>query len=329
MVATPAPAPILEVDKLKKYFQQGSGLFGSGGKWLKAVDGVTFSIPKGATLGLVGESGCGKTTVGRTLIGLYRPTAGKVVYKGIDLARATGAQSLKNRRQMQMIFQDPYASLNPRMTVGDIIGEPVDIHRPDMPKKQRAERINDLLNMVGLNPEHANRYPHEFSGGQRQRIGIARALAVEPELIVCDEPVSAVDVSIQAQIINMLEKLQEELNLTYLVIAHDLSMVKHISDRVAVMYLGKIVELVESEELYHNPLHPYTQALLSAVPIADPEVERRRKRILIEGDLPSPVNPPPGCYFHTRCNRVLPVCREREPEMRELGREHFVACHNI
>lgn len=328
MTAAADKTPILQVDELRKYFPHESGLFGRGAKWLKAVDGVSFSINPGETLGLVGESGCGKTTVGRTIIGLYEPTAGSVTYKGVDQAKASGALRLKNRRQMQMIFQDPYASLNPRMTVGDIVGEPISIHQPDLPKKQRAERINELINMVGLNPEHTNRYPHEFSGGQRQRIGIARALAVEPELIVCDEPVSAVDVSIQAQIINMLEELQEELNLSYLIIAHDLSMVKHISDRVAVMYLGKIVELVESEELYKNPLHPYTQALLSAVPIADPYVERQRKRILLTGDLPSPVNPPNGCYFHTRCNKITSICREEEPLMRELGEGHFVACHN-
>ena len=329
MIAEVEQTPILQVENLKKHFHQPGGILGRSGKWLKAVDGVTFSIAAGETLGLVGESGCGKTTVGRTIVGLYKPTAGSVTYKEVDLAKASEAQRQKNRRQMQMIFQDPYASLNPRMTVGDIVGEPITIHQPQMPKKQRTERIVELINMVGLNPEHANRYPHEFSGGQRQRIGIARALAVEPELIVCDEPVSAVDVSIQAQIINMLEELQETLNLTYLIIAHDLSMVKHISDQVAVMYLGKIVELVESEELYNNPLHPYTQALLSAVPIADPHVERQRQRILLEGDLPSPVNPPSGCYFHTRCNRVTQICREEEPLMRELGKNHFVACHNV
>ncbi|HHX87349.1 MAG TPA: ATP-binding cassette domain-containing protein, partial [Firmicutes bacterium] len=234
----------------------------------------------------------------------------------------------KNRRQMQMIFQDPYASLNPRMTVADIIGEPIIIHQSGITKKERMERINELLNMVGLNPEHANRYPHEFSGGQRQRIGIARAIAVEPDFIVCDEPVSAVDVSIRAQLINMLEQLQDELGLTYLMIAHDLSMIRHVSDRVAVMYLGKIVELTASEQLYDQPLHPYTIALLSAVPIADPEVERKRQRIILEGDVPSPVNPPAGCCFHTRCNRVLPVCKESLPELVNIGQEHWVACHN-
>jgi len=333
-------APILQVNNLKKYFSHKGGIFGTameeketpakaGKGVVKAVDGVSFSIAPGKTLGLVGESGCGKTTVGRTVIGLYSPTTGSVIYKGVDLAKARGELRARNRRQMQMVFQDPYASLNPRMTVGDIVGEPIDIHRLASNKKERLEKIQELLKMVGLNPEHINRYPHEFSGGQRQRIGIARALAVEPDLIVCDEPVSAVDVSIQAQIVNMLERLQDELGLTYMIIAHDLSMIKYISDHVAVMYLGKIVELVTSENLYANPLHPYTKALLSAVPIADPVVERRRRRILLEGDVPSPMNPPPGCRFHPRCNRVLPVCREEEPPMTSLGQGQWVACHNL
>ena len=350
--------PILEVKNLKKYFgQRGSTgktkhpqdetpdmasgdkpkilpekqkrLFGAGGGVVKAVDGVSFTIKTGETFGLVGESGCGKTTIGRTLVGLYKPTEGSVIYKGVDLSKATGALRIRNRRQMQMIFQDPYASLNPRMTVGDIVGEPVDIHGLASNKNERQERIQQILDLVGLNPEHINRYPHEFSGGQRQRIGIARALAVEPELIVCDEPVSAVDVSIQAQIINMLERLQNELNLTYMIIAHDLSMIKYVSDRVAVMYLGKIVELVYSENLYANPQHPYTRALLSAVPIADPEVERKRQRIILEGDVPSPINPPSGCYFHTRCSRALPICREIEPEKTDLGDGQWVTCHNL
>ncbi len=343
--------PLLEVVDLKKYFSQKGGMAAmgenlsavaagadetagenrarSGRGIIKAVDGVSFTIDAGKTLGLVGESGCGKTTVGRTVIGLYRPTAGSVIYKRTDLTKATGELRLRNRRQMQMVFQDPYASLNPRMTVGDIVGEPIDIHGLAANKKERMEKIRYLLNLVGLNPEHINRYPHEFSGGQRQRIGIARALAVEPDLIVCDEPVSAVDVSIQAQIVNMLERLQNELGLTYLIISHDLSMIKYISDYVAVMYLGKIVELVTSENLYENPLHPYTKALLSAVPIADPEVERSRKRILLEGDVPSPIAPPPGCRFHTRCDRVLPVCREEEPPVTDLGQGQWVACHNL
>lgn len=318
--------PILEIQNLKKYFLQKRSLFGSA--VLKAVDDVSFSIQAGETLGLVGESGCGKTTVGRTIIGLYQPTAGKVYFKGIDLLTANKTEHAEHRRLMQIIFQDPYASLNPRMTVGDIVGEPLDIHRLVSNDKQRLERIYELLNMVGLNPEHANRYPHEFSGGQRQRIGIARAIAVEPDFIVCDEPVSAVDVSIRAQLINMLEQLQNELGLTYLMIAHDLSMIRYVSDRVAVMYLGKIVELTTSEQLYDRPLHPYTIALLSAVPIADPEVERKRQRIILKGDVPSPVNPPAGCCFHTRCNRVLPVCKEVSPELINIGQEHWVACHN-
>ncbi|HED23963.1 MAG TPA: dipeptide ABC transporter ATP-binding protein [Firmicutes bacterium] len=318
---------IIEAQDLKKYFTKSTGL-AARSLTVKAVDGVSFDIKPGETLGLVGESGCGKTTVGRTLIGLYRPTAGKVLYKGENLYRRDGTLPDKYRRQMQMIFQDPYSSLNPRMTVGDIVGEPIDIHRLAGSKKERQEKVQELLELVGLSAEHMNRYPHEFSGGQRQRVGIARSLAVEPELIVCDEPISAVDVSIQAQIINMLEKLQAELGLSYMIIAHDLSMIKYISDRVAVMYLGKIVELVTSENLYANPQHPYTRALLSAVPIADPEVERRRKRIILEGDVPSPVNPPSGCYFHTRCNRALPICSEIEPEKTDLGDGQWVACHN-
>ena len=322
-----AAKPILEVRGLKKHFPIGGGLFSKPQKLL-AVDGVSFTIQAGETLGLVGESGCGKTTVGRTIVGLYRPTGGQVMFEEADIFTATKLQT-SNRRQMQMIFQDPYASLNPRMTVGDIVGEPLDIHKLVQGKNQRQQRIEYLLDLVGLNREHINRFPHEFSGGQRQRIGIARALAVEPKFIVCDEPISAVDVSIQAQIVNKLEQLQEELDLTFLFIAHDLSMVKYISDRVAVMYLGKIVELNKSSNLYAHPLHPYTKALLSAVPIADPPLERKRQRIILEGDVPSPISPPSGCGFHTRCNRAIPVCREVTPQMQDLGQGHFVACHNF
>lgn len=319
--------PIIEVTNLKKYFPLGGGFF-SKAEMVRAVDDISFTMDPGRTLGLVGESGCGKTTVGRTVIGLYKPTAGKILFEGADVSTAGKAEKASSRRQMQMIFQDPYASLNPRMTVGDIVGEPLDIHHLAKGKKERRERIQYLLDLVGLNPDHVNRYPHEFSGGQRQRVGIARALAVEPKFIVCDEPISAVDVSIQAQIVNTLEQLQDELHLTFLFIAHDLSMVKYISHRVAVMYLGKIVEINLSSELYAHPVHPYTKALLSAVPIADPTLERKRKRILLEGDVPSPINPPPGCCFHTRCTRAIDVCKEVIPEMQDLGKGHLVACHN-
>jgi oligopeptide transport system ATP-binding protein len=319
--------PILAVSNLRKYFSVGKRIF-SQPKLVRAVDGVDFTMHTGETLGLVGESGCGKTTVGRTIIGLYQPTTGKVLFENSSVYTATDRDRNYHRRQMQMIFQDPYASLNPRMTVGDIVGEPLDIHKLTAGKKERQDRVQYLLEQVGLNPEHVNRYPHEFSGGQRQRVGIARALAVEPKFIVCDEPISAVDVSIQAQIVNKLEQLQEELNLTFLFIAHDLSMVKYISDRVAVMYLGKIVELNKSTELYAHPVHPYTKALLSAVPIADPPLERKRQRIILEGDVPSPINPPSGCCFHTRCYRALPICREEIPAMQDLGGGHLVACHN-
>ncbi|BCS80688.1 ABC transporter ATP-binding protein [Anaerocellum diazotrophicum] len=312
---------LIEVKNLKKYFPVKMGLGKKG--YIKAVDDVSFFIKKGETLGLVGESGCGKSTTGRTIIRLYEPTSGQIIFKGEDI---TKKDMLPYRKSMQMIFQDPYASLNPRMTVGDIIGEPLEIH--NIAKgNEKKERVQELLRLVGLNSEHANRYPHEFSGGQRQRIGIARALAVEPEFIICDEPISALDVSIQAQIVNMLEDLQQQLGLTYLFIAHDLSMVKHISSRVGVMYLGKLVELAESNELYSNPLHPYTQALLSAIPIPDPKISKERTRIILEGDVPSPLNPPTGCRFRTRCRYAFDRCKEEEPVLKDVGCGHYVACH--
>jgi oligopeptide transport system ATP-binding protein len=292
---------------------------------IKAVDGLNFDIIRGETLGLVGESGCGKSTTGRAILQLYRPTAGEVRFEGENLTEVKGERLRRMRRRMQMIFQDPYASLNPRMTVGDIIGEPLTVHNIAR-GKERRERVQELLKVVGLNPYFVNRYPHEFSGGQRQRIGVARALAVQPEFIVCDEPISALDVSIQAQIINLLEDLQGEFDLTYLFIAHDLSVVRHISDRIAVMYLGKIVELTDRKQLYDNPLHPYTQALLSAVPIPDPVVEEKRRRIILEGDVPSPASPPVGCNFNTRCPVAMDVCYEKEPEFVDVGGGHWVAC---
>ncbi|HEY63173.1 MAG TPA: dipeptide ABC transporter ATP-binding protein [Caldilineae bacterium] len=317
---------LLRVEGLKMHFPitQGIILQRQVGT-IKAVDGIDFYIRRGETLGLVGESGCGKSTTGRAILQLYRPTAGHVYFEGQDLTQMKGEQLRQQRRKMQMIFQDPYASLNPRMTVGNIIGEPLEVHNIARGKEKR-DRVMELLQVVGLNPYFINRYPHEFSGGQRQRIGIARALAVNPDFIVCDEPISALDVSIQAQIINLLEELQEKFGLTYLFIAHDLSVVRHISNRVAVMYLGKIVEMTDRDTLYENPLHPYTQALLSAVPIPDPEIEAKRQRIILEGDVPSPANPPKGCNFCTRCPRVMDICKEEEPPFKDLGNEHYVAC---
>lgn len=295
-----------------------------------AVDNVSFFIRKGETLGIVGESGCGKTTLGRTILRLHEPTSGKIIYDGeaiFDSEKNIRPEMYKLRRKMQIIFQDPSASLDPRMTVQEIVGEALDIH--GLYKKNRQERINELLRTVGLNEEHSNRYPHEFSGGQQQRIGIARALAVEPEFIVCDEPISALDVSIQAQIVNMLEDMQKEMGLTYLFIAHDLSVVKHISDRIGVMYLGKMVELVDAERLYENPLHPYTQSLLTAIPVPDPKLTRSLKRIKLEGEVPSAINPPKGCRFHERCPYATEICKKEEPEFREVEEGHYVSCHNL
>lgn len=319
---------LVRVENLKKYFPIRRGVFQRHVGDIKAVDGISFFVRRGETLGLVGESGCGKSTTGRTILQLYRPTEGHVYFEGQDLTKMKGEQLRRMRRKMQMIFQDPYASLNPRMTIGSIIGEPLEVH--NIAKgKERRERVQELLRLVGLNPYFINRYPHEFSGGQRQRIGVARALALNPSFIVCDEPVSSVDVSIQAQIVNLLEDLQAQFGMAYLFIAHDLSMVRHISNRVAVMYLGKIVELTGRDELYSNPLHPYTQALLSAVPIPDPVVEERRRRIILEGDVPSPANPPEGCNFNTRCPVVMNICKEEEPEFKEVSSEHWVACHQV
>ncbi|MBQ2825499.1 MAG: dipeptide ABC transporter ATP-binding protein [Clostridia bacterium] len=316
---------LLEVKDLKQHFNIPNGLFGS--KKLKAVDGVSFAIKKGETLGLVGESGCGKTTVGRSILHLYQPTSGEVVYDGKVIKTKKDVNEM--RKKVQMVFQDPYSSLDPRMTVADIIGEPLDIHHLCKTKAEREARIQELLKIVGLNPEHGTRYAHEFSGGQRQRIGIARALAVNPDCIICDEPVSALDVSIQAQIINMFEELQETLGLTYLFIAHDLLVVKHISDRIAVMYLGHIVEMGPANEIYNHPTHPYSISLLSAVPIPDPDYAKNHKRIVLEGDVPSPLNMPSGCPFRTRCPRATAKCAEETPQLREIAPEHFVACFNL
>ena len=314
---------ILDVQNLKKYFPVRSGFKNL---TLKAVDGVSFSIGKGETLGLVGESGCGKTTVGRTLLHLYKPTGGKVIFEGEEV---TEKNINEMRKKMQMVFQDPYSSLNPRMTVEDIIGEPLDVHHLYTNKSERREKVLSLMELVGLNSEHATRYAHEFSGGQRQRIGIARALAVKPDFIVCDEPVSALDVSIQAQIINMFEELQEKLGLSYLFIAHDLLVVQHISKRIAVMYLGKLVEIADADELCNHPIHPYSISLLSAVPIPDPKIERNRKRIVLEGDVPSPLAMPEGCPFRTRCKYATEKCSKEMPQLTDRGNGHFAACHNV
>ncbi|MCR8641935.1 ATP-binding cassette domain-containing protein [Paenibacillus sp. N1-5-1-14] len=311
---------ILEIKDMKKHFNLG------GGQVLKAVDNFSIDIYRGETFGLVGESGCGKSTTGRTIIRLYEPTSGQVIFNGEDVSKLQGKKLKEFNRKMQMVFQDPYASLNPRMTVGNIIAEGIDIHGL-CKGEERKKRVNDLLKAVGLNEEHASRFPHEFSGGQRQRIGIARALAIEPEFIIADEPISALDVSVQAQVVNLFKKLQKERGLTYLFIAHDLAMVKHISDRIGVMYLGNLVEVTTAEELYANPLHPYTKSLLSAIPIPDPEVERTRERIILEGDVPSPLDPPSGCPFRTRCPNVMPECALSMPPMKEAAPGHFVSCH--
>jgi oligopeptide transport system ATP-binding protein len=317
---------LIEVKNLKKYFPAGGGLFGAGGETVKAVDDVSFSIRRGETFGLVGESGCGKSTTGRCILRLIEPTAGEVNFEGQDLL-ALDARSLRQlRREMQIIFQDPYASLNPRMQVGEIIAEPLVIHRAGT-GNERKRRTGELLELVGLKPEHAARYPHEFSGGQRQRIGIARALALNPKFIVCDEPVSALDVSVQAQVVNLLQDLQEQLSLTYLFISHGLSVVEHISTRVGIMYLGKLVEVAPSEAIFRNPLHPYTRALLSAIPIPDPDA--RRERLPLKGEIPTAIEPPSGCRFRTRCPLAESQCAEVEPQLVEVEKDHFVACHLV
>lgn len=312
---------ILEVNNLKKHFHLGKNQI------LKAVNDVTFHVNKGETFGLVGESGCGKSTIGRTIIGLYNKTDGDVIFNGQNVHELNEGDMFHFRKKMQMIFQDPYASLNPRSTVREVISEPMEVHKLYNSKKEQTERVYELLEEVGLNRNHANRYPHEFSGGQRQRIGIARALALNPEFIIADEPISALDVSVQAQVVNLLKQLQEEKGLTFLFIAHDLSMVKQISDRIGVMYLGNMVELTESEYLYENPLHPYTQALLSAIPIPDPDIEESRERIILQGELPSPINPPSGCVFRTRCPFAMEICAQEKPAWQEVENNHFVACH--
>ena len=320
-----AAQPIVEVRNLKEYFNINMGMFRT--KPLKAVDNVSFAIQPGETLGLVGESGCGKTTVGRTILHLYKPTGGEVLYKGRKIQTKADLQAFRNKASM--VFQDPYSSLNPRMTVADIIGEPLDVHKLYSSRQERQERILELMGYVGLNSEHAARYAHEFSGGQRQRIGIARALAVNPDFIVCDEPVSALDVSIQAQVINMFAELQEKFGLTYLFIAHDLLVVRHISDRIAVMYLGKMVELANANEIYDHPLHPYSKSLLSAVPVPDPKIARANQRIVLSGDIPSPLNAPSGCPFRTRCPYACGKCAESMPDFQEVSAGHFVACHRV
>ena len=323
---------LLEVEHLQKHFPIKGGGFGKNKKVVQALDDLTFGIKRGETLGMVGESGCGKTTAGRTILRLHEPTDGKIIYDGetlFDKEKKVAVNMLPYRKRMQIVFQDPYASLDPRMTVGDIVGEPIDIHNLCSSKQERYEKIIGLLERVGLNSEHANRYPHEFSGGQRQRVGIARALAVNPEFIVCDEPISALDVSIQAQVINMFEDLQEQMGLTYLFIAHDLSVVKHISDRIVVMYLGRMVELADSYELTMHSMHPYTRSLVSAIPIADPIQARKSKRIILEGDVPSPIDPPSGCRFRTRCPYADERCAAEVPEFKEVTSGHYVACHHL